>query len=171
MWPLGFAATELSDPPASLRVVSTVLDRPPAHPVTAGLADAAAGISAALAEPGWTLGERDLAATVGSALALIARTQALLLGLVGEVGARGVATETGAPSTVSWLRHRHKLAPVEAARLVRTAAALRAGLPATRAALGAGEISLAHAHGIARACADLPPGWTRRLPPPRRRGW
>lgn len=138
--------------------MSTVLDRPPAHPVTAGLAGATAAVSGALAEQGWTLGERDLAEAVGTTLALIARTQALLLRLVGEVDARGVATATGAPSTVSWLRHRHTLAPVEAAKLVRTAGALRAGLAATNTALGAGEISLAHAHGIARACQDLPAG-------------
>lgn len=148
----------LSDPPANVMVMSTVMEYPPANPVTTGLTDAAAAVAGALGEPVWMLGDRDLTSVVGSALALVARTQALLARLVGEVDARGLATETGAPTTVAWLRHRHKLAPVEAAKLVRTAAALRAGLPATNAAVAAGTISLSHAHGIARACNDLPAG-------------
>lgn len=153
---LGILAVGLSVVPASVTVMSTVLEHPPADPVNAAVADAAAAVTAGLGEPVWTLGDRQLTEAVDATLAVVASAQALLAGLVGEVDARGTATATGAPTTVSWLRHHHNLAPVEAAKLVHTATALRTGLPATNAALGAGTISLAHAHGIARACADLP---------------
>ena len=104
----------------------------------------------------WTMAGRDLPIAVAGALALVAQAQSVLLGVIGEADDRGVAKAQGLPSSVSCLRARHKLHPGDAAQLVRTAAAFRAGLPATRQALAAGEISLPHAQGIRRACAELP---------------
>jgi len=143
--------------------MSVVMGEAGCHPVLAGLGATHQSVTGLLSDPLWTMTDRDLPAAVTAALRLVASAQALLIGVVGEVDARGVATATGAVSTTGWLRARHKLHPGEAARLVRTAKAFAGGLPAypgglpaTKAALTDGTITLTHAHGIARACADLP---------------
>jgi hypothetical protein len=138
-------------------VVSAVIDGPGGHPVLE-LIDAARAMVRGFADLAlWTVPEKDLPAAVAAALGLVAQAQSVLLGVIGEAIDRGVPASIGSPSPTAWLRDRHKVHPGEAARLVRTAAALRGdGLPATSAALAAGAISLPHVHGIRRACADLP---------------
>jgi Domain of unknown function (DUF222) len=86
-----------------------------------------------------------------------------------------------APSTASWLRNRLRLGAGAASSAVRTARALfRGPLPATAAALTAGELSPAHASVLAYGTHDLPDNVTteaepvlleaaRRLDPPRLR--
>lgn len=91
----------------------------------AALGTARAELAGLAEQPVWTLSDGPLADAVAAAVGLVAQAQAVLVRLVGEVDARGVATATGAPTTVSWLKQRHKLHPGEAAQLVRTAAAFR----------------------------------------------
>ena len=138
--------------------MSSVIDRAGCHPVQAAVDGLRAGLTGLVEEPVWTLSDGQLAPAVTAAVALVTQSQAMLLRLVGEADARGVAAVMGAPSTTSWLRARHHLHPGQASQLVKTAHAFRVGLPATQAALGAGQISLAHAHQIVRAHGDLPDG-------------
>jgi Domain of unknown function (DUF222)/HNH endonuclease len=96
-------------------------------------------------------------------------------------GAAGADQGTQAPSTASWLRVRARLGAGAAHSAVRTARALYRGpLPATGAALTAGEISPAHASVLAAGTQELPARTTseaepvlleaaRRLDPPRLR--
>jgi hypothetical protein len=80
--------------------------------------------------------------------------------LVAVFDARGLGQLDGAPSTASWLRGRCRLAPTEASARVKTARTLRE-LPRVAAALGAGEIGLAHARAIAMLADDVGPDTTR----------
>jgi Domain of unknown function (DUF222)/HNH endonuclease len=103
------------------------------------------------------------------------------LAAVDACGAAGSDHGTPAPSTAGWLRARLRLGPGAAASAVRTARALfRGPLPATSAALTAGELSPAHASVLAAGTNDLPNHLTaeaepvlveaaRRLDPPRLR--
>ena len=51
---------------------------------------------------------------------MVARAQAVLLGLVAEADARGALLGDGAPSSQAWLRARLRISPSEAASYVRT---------------------------------------------------
>lgn len=73
---------------------------------------------------------------------------------------QGFCEADGAGSTAGWLRGRCRLAATEASARVKTARFLR-GLPVTRAALEAGDISLAHARSIAMLAADTDVDATR----------
>jgi hypothetical protein len=82
-----------------------------------------------------------------------------LLAAVDACGAAGAEAGVAAPSTQGWLRARCRMGPGAAGRAVRTARALHRGpLPATAAALAAGEVSYPHAAVLADATGDLPPG-------------
>ena len=103
------------------------------------------------------------------------------LAAVDARGAAGADQSTQAPSTAGWLRNRLRLGAGAASSAVRTARALfRGPLPATGAALTAGELSPAHASVLAAGTHELPAHLTaeaepvlveaaRRLDPPRLR--
>ena len=106
--------------------------------------------------PLWSVDDGELVSLVVEAGAVVARAQAVLLGLVGEADARGVLLGDGAPSSQAWLRGRLRVSPSEAASYVQAARGLRAGLDATAAACAAGTIGLPHAAVIVRTVGELP---------------
>src|SRR5215211_7985280 len=72
-------------------------------------------------------------------------------------GAAGAEQDRQFGSTAGWLRARLRMSSHAAATAVRTARALfRGPLPASGAALSAGEISAAHANVLAAGTKDLP---------------
>ena len=85
-----------------------------------------------------------------------ARLQALRLSLVAAADRAGVADESGMAGTGAWLAAQTRADGASAAADVRLAGALDTGLPATREALAAGELSAQHATVIADATAQLP---------------
>ena len=88
----------------------------------------------------------------------VTRLQALKLALVAVVDKSDVAADAGMTGTAAWLAARSRRDGASAAREVRLATALDAGLAATRDALGAGELSTEHALVIATAAQQLPAG-------------
>jgi hypothetical protein len=87
------------------------------------------------------------------------RLQALELRLVAAADNAGVAAETGAASTGAWHARATNSDPAESARASKLATALAGeSLAGTSAALGAGEVSGAHAAVIAAAVERLPGG-------------
>ncbi|MDQ3734021.1 MAG: HNH endonuclease [Actinomycetota bacterium] len=113
-------------------------------------------VLAGQASPVWSRSDPALVREVADLFALRAQVDGLLLDAVGEVDSRGLAGSRGCSSTRAWLRWAHRIAPVEAGRLVRTATVLRRDLPAVAAAMSAGEVSLAQAEVIVHAIGDLP---------------
>ena len=126
-----------------------------AHPVVAALARVEEAITAA-AEAVWSLGDDELLDCLVAHEALAARFAALGVDLAAAADARGVAAEQGASSTLALLAHRLRLHPGEAR--FRVELARDPGLAATRAALGDGRISAAHARVVAQTLAGLPAG-------------
>jgi len=108
------------------------------------------------ATPSWSRTDSALVRDVAELFALRAQVDALLLDTIGEVDTRGLAMRRGCSTTRAWLRSAHRIAPNEAARLVRTAVSLRAELPAVAEAMTAGAVSLAQAEVISTAISDLP---------------
>ncbi len=106
--------------------------------------------------PLWSLGAAELIELVREAGAVVAAAQAVLMHAVREADARDALVAEGATSSAAWLRARLRLAPSEAAGVVKTARAL-AGLDTTAAACADGRIGPGHAGVIARTVADLPP--------------
>jgi hypothetical protein len=86
------------------------------------------------------------------------RVIAAQLVLLREIDGRGLARRMGGATSAAWLRNRHHLSIGTAARRVRLAAALDADLPATAAALAAGDINAEQAQVIADAVMKLPGG-------------
>jgi hypothetical protein len=81
---------------------------------------------------------------------------AVKLAMLREVDARGVAQLQGAPSLVSWLKDRHRVAGGAAKRWVALARALDCDLPATSQALAEGAVNMDQAPIIAAAVARVP---------------
>ncbi|MBA3369807.1 MAG: DUF222 domain-containing protein, partial [Geodermatophilaceae bacterium] len=104
----------------------------------------------------WAQSDTEIMERVQAVLRVRAQADAVLLAAVGEVDARALARTRGSTSTRAWLHGAHQLDPAEAAMLVRTAAALRAGFQETGLALFAGEVSLAQARVVIRSVTDLP---------------
>jgi len=127
-----------------------------ATPELSVLGRVSAGLGELVEERLWAQSDSQIVERVEAALRVRAQADAVLLAAVGEVDARGLAGRRGCPSTRAWLRSAHRIAPVDAARLVRTATALRADLPAVAAALESGAVSLAQAEVIVTAIAELP---------------
>lgn len=98
------------------------------------------------------------ALSLGEVDRLIARLQSVRLSLVAEADRSEIASGSGLTGTSAWLALSTRRDGGQAARDVRLAAALDSDLPATRAALAAGDVSTEHAHVIARATAQLPDG-------------
>ena len=107
-----------------------------------------------------------LGGLVGATRAVQARLDAVLVEAVGEVGARGTFTLDGAVTLGSWLRQRARLTPTQASGLATTARVLRSGvLPATKAALAAGDLSGEHARVIATGVSGAPAGAVALIEP------
>ena len=126
-----------------------MLDPPVNDPVTAAVAELSAVLDRAAEVPTWVPSDEALAAAVAACATAVTRAQALLVGLVGEIGARGIGTRRGAVSTAAWLRHELNATPREARTHVGVATAIRGGITVTGAAFGAGHVSLAQAVAIA----------------------
>lgn len=121
----------------ALRDIDRLLDQ--VHP-----GDVSGGPAAAIA-----LGEVDRA---------ISRLQAVRLSLLAEADRSEIAASAGLTGTSAWLAVSTRQDGGQAARDVRLATALDNGLPATREALAAGELSTEHAQVIATATSQLPAG-------------
>lgn len=123
----------------------------------------------------WRVPDRDVLAGVDAAYALVTQAQAAALTILGELDARGLATEAGASSTQAWLAGRRRLGQTDAKRDVTLAQMLhRAGQKLAEAdlnrpddhaqvegvvlrdALVTGQVSLAQAQAIATALDELP---------------
>lgn len=101
------------------------------------------------------------AGAVGEADRVIARMQAVRLALLAEADRCEVASQTGLSGTSAWLAAATRTDGAAASRDVRLASALDNGLPATREALTAGDVSTEHARVIATTAAQLPDGLRR----------
>jgi hypothetical protein len=88
------------------------------------------------------------------------------LAAVDARGAAGAEQGVQVGSTAAWLRHRLRLGAGAASSLIRTARALFGGpLTATANALGAGELSVAHAAVLAHGTHQLPAQVTAEAEP------
>lgn len=95
-----------------------------------------------------------------------ARLQFVQLAVVREVDTRGSYTEDGALSTAAWVRMQARMTPGEAFGAVRTARVLGSGmLPATAAALAAGEVDHGHVRAIATGVEGAPVGAVALIEP------
>ena len=95
---------------------------------------------------------------VGEVDRAVTRLQAMKLSLVAVVDKSDVASDAGMTGTAAWLAARSRRDGASAAREVRLATALDAGLTATREALGDGELTTEHALVIATVADQLPTG-------------
>lgn len=99
-------------------------------------------------------------ASLGSKLVdlreMIDRLEAQFLRALARFDRGGGASADGVGSTAAWLRWRCRLAGRDAVGTVRCARQLSDALPATAAALAAGDISRRHAGVLSAAAADLP---------------
>ncbi|WP_406829952.1 DUF222 domain-containing protein [Pedococcus sp. KACC 23699] len=98
------------------------------------------------------------ASLIGELERAVARLQSMKLTLVARVDKADVAADAGMTGTAAWLAARSRTDGASAAKELRLATALDEGLAVTRAALGQGQLSTEHAHVIARATEQLPPG-------------
>ncbi len=148
------------------------------HPVVAGLDDVSNALDKAAAGDVWSLSDDDLQATIVACEALAARQAELSLRLLREADGRDLGRRLGASSTTAWIKDRLRLRPGEAKARVDLAHRLEldaaagpvdyaanvgttAGgrsMPATAAALAAGEVSTEHAQVIAKTMVELPGG-------------
>ena len=147
------------------------------HPVMAALDAVSDAVDKASAADVWSLSDDDLAATIEQCERLAARQAALSLRLVREADARDLGRRSGATSMAAWLKHRLRLRPGDAKSRVDLANRLDphaadgpvdfaanvtappvGAMPATAAALAAGEVSLEHARVVAATMLALPDG-------------
>src|SRR5512135_2416848 len=96
------------------------------------------------------LGEQIVALT-----GLAARVEGERLRRLAVFDGRGAGGGSRGGSTAGWLGWQTRSGPRQAARTVRLARELDRRLPATAAALVAGQISVGHAEALARGTADL----------------
>ena len=87
-----------------------------------------------------------------------AQLDGLVVHLVGQCDATGMANQLGAPSMTSWLKSTALLHPATAKATVDTARGIRQGMTTTGDALAAGAVSAAAAAVVVPAVADLPGG-------------
>jgi hypothetical protein len=102
------------------------------------------------------------ATALGEVDRVITRLQAVRLSLVAEADRSEVSAGSGLTGTSAWLAVSTRRDGGQAARDVRLATALDNGLPATREALAAGDVSTDHAQVIATATAQLPDGLSQQ---------
>ncbi|HEV7196958.1 MAG TPA: DUF222 domain-containing protein, partial [Pedococcus sp.] len=96
------------------------------------------------------------AAALGQVERAIARLQSVRLALVAAADRTNLAAESGMTGTGAWLSAQTRSAGAVAAADVRLATALEDGLPVTREALAAGDVSTQHASVIAATADRLP---------------
>ena len=125
-------------------------------PFTAGLDAIGAALDGLTGVADWALPAEHVAVLTLAAQRTTARVEALTLRLLGEADARDVATTLGATSTAAWFGAATRVRPGQATAAVRTARALRSGLPLLGEALGAGEVSADQATVVVRALGELP---------------
>ncbi len=148
------------------------------HPVVAALDAVSDALDKTSGADVWSLSDDDLAAALERCEVLAARQAALSLRLLREADGRDLGRRLGASSTTGWVKDRLRLRPGEAKARVDLAHRLDAGaadgpvdyaanvgsatsaraMPATAAALAAGEVSTEHAHVIAKTMVALPGG-------------
>ncbi|MEP6464303.1 MAG: DUF222 domain-containing protein [Frankiaceae bacterium] len=87
----------------------------------------------------------------------LARLEAQWLRRLERFDRQGGADAQGSASTAAWLQHHAHLTPAEASERVGCARRLVDTLPATAAALAAGDISYRHVAVLSRATADVDP--------------
>ena len=140
-------------------------------PVTppAGLGGLAEVVEELAAQDLTTLPDAIVAARVLALRGLLERLEGQWLkelATVDQRGAAGAELGTPAPSTAGWLRAQARISPGTAGQRVRLARALHRGpLPATAAALAAGQVSVGHAAVLADGTQDLNPQTTRQAEP------
>jgi hypothetical protein len=148
----------------------------PVHPVVAALNAVDEALESVREAAAWALTDDELETAIGECERLAARQAELRLRLLAEADGRDLGRRKGASSTPAWLRDRFRLRPADAKWHLnvanRIAAAADGGpvdyaanvngpptgreMPATGAALAAGEISEQHAVVVAKAMAKLP---------------
>jgi hypothetical protein len=109
-----------------------------------------------LSAPLWARPPEEVVGYLDRVQVLEQRLAALKLALIREVDASGEALRQGAPSLVSWLKDRHRIAGGAAKRWVELARALDKELSATSEALAVGTVNLDQAPIIAAAVARTP---------------
>lgn len=102
------------------------------------------------------LSGRTTAAALGQLERALARLQSMRLALVAAADRTNLAAESGMSGTGAWLSAQTRSAGAVAAADVRLATALEEGLPVTRQALAAGDLSTQHASVIAATADRLP---------------
>jgi len=90
----------------------------------------------------WGMSDAELIAALDSVHVLEQQLAAVKLGLVRELDGRGVPVGQGASSTVAWLRHRLRVSPSAARKLVELASAVEAGSSVLREALARARSTL-----------------------------
>lgn len=148
----------------------------PLHPVVVALNAVDEAVESVQEASAWALTDCELETAIGECERLAARQAELRLRLIAEADGRDLGRRQGASSTPAWLRDRFRLRPADAKWQLnvanRIAAATDSGpvdyaanvngpptgreMPATGAALAAGEISEQHAVVVAKAMAKLP---------------
>lgn len=104
-------------------------------------------MDAVVSTPLWRSGDRELSQAARTCARLVARCQAVLVRVLGELDARDLPARSGASSTAAWTRHELNLTP-RGARTLASVATTGRKMPATGAALAAGELNLAQADAI-----------------------
>ncbi len=112
------------------------------------------GVTGPVTGAGWS--PRDYAAALAGIDRALHRLAAVRLTLIAAADQAGVAAATGASDTTAWVAATTRTAGPTAARDTRLAATLTRGLPATAAALAAGDLSPDHAGVIAAAATHWP---------------
>ena len=112
------------------------------------------GVTGPVAGGGWS--PRDYAAALAGVDRALHRLAAVRLTLIAAADQAGIAAATGASDTTAWVAATTRTAGPTAARDTRLAATLTRGLPATAAALAAGDLSPDHAGVIAAAATHWP---------------
>lgn len=75
----------------------------------------------------WRVDDTQTVAALDAAYALVAKSQALVMRLIGEADSRGVGSDAGAPSLQAWLKARYRLRAGDAKRDVELARLLARG--------------------------------------------
>jgi hypothetical protein len=114
-----------------------------------------AGVAALAAADPRHCSDAALGEQIAALSALAGRLEAQQLRRLAVFDTRGAGAGSRGGSTAGWLSWQTRQGPRQAARLVQLARALDRRLPATRAALTAGEISIGHAEVLARGTHDL----------------
>src|SRR5882672_2888853 len=120
------------------------------------LADLGQALEKCQSSPTWTLTGEPLITSLDACFQLRSQLDTVVLALIAEADAQGVAVGQGATNTATWLRDRQRVSIHLAHQLVKLAAWLHGDGAQTAAALAAGSVNLEQARVIGAAVADLP---------------